>query len=195
MKLITTKLIYLFQRKNIFMFCLLLSISCSSIIQKNSNPIYNTKIKSIKDTSGKKKIFTHKYLKNNTKTLPLIINTGIINKNNSKFTELIFSLNSNYPINYTKITLSNSNEQIWTWDVYKNYRNLIQKRNSVNETYSTRVDIMTDVLSDFFKHEPIYLTFQGTEIVQKTLDRKHVISLLETLSFADNSPVKYLLKK
>ena len=166
--------------------------STSSIIQSQN---YYSGIKKIEDSSGKKKIFTHKYLKNNIKKLPVTINTGIINKNKIRYTELIFSISNTTPINFEKIILSNSNEQIWNWDVHKKYRDVTKDKGTTTEKYITRVDIMTDVLSDFFMHKPIYLTFSGDSLVNKKLEPQHVESLLKTITFADRASTQYLLNK
>ena len=166
--------------------------STSSIIQSQN---YYSGITKIKDSSGKKKIFTHKYLKNNIKKLPVTINTGIINKNKIRYTELIFSISNTTPINFEKIILSNSNEQIWNWDVHKKYRDVTKDKGTTTERYITRVDIMTDVLSDFFAHKPIYLTFSGDSLVNKKLEPQHVESLLKTITFANRASTQHLLNK
>ena len=99
------------------------------------------------------------------------------------------------PLNFEKIILSNSNEQIWNWDVHKKYRDVTKDKGTTTERYITRVDIMTDVLSDFFTHKPIYLTFSGDSLVNRKLEPQHVESLLKTITFADRASTKYLLNK
>jgi hypothetical protein len=181
---------------NAFIFSIALIISgCfngGSITQSQN---YYRGIIKIEDLSGKRKVFTHKYLDNNSQELPITINTGIVNKNNSRYTELIFTLSNKTPVNFEKIILSNSNEQIWNWDVHKKYRDITKNQGTTTERYITRVDIMTNVLSDFFMFDPIYLTFSGDSIVNKKLDSKHVESLLKTITFADKAPIRYLLEK
>ena len=171
------------------------SNGCSSTSTIFQSQNYYSGIKKIEDLSGEKEIFTHKYLKNNIKDLPVTINTGIINKNKIRYTELIFSISNSAPINFEKIILSNSNEQIWNWDVHKKYRDVTKDKGTTTEKYITRVDIMTDVLSDFFMHKPIYLTFSGDSLVNKKLEPQHVESLLKTITFADRASTQYLLNK
>ena len=156
---------------------------------------YYNGIKKIEDLSGKRKIFTHKYLSKNSRELPLTINTGIVKKDESRYTELVFTLSNKNPINFEKIILSNSNEQIWNWDVHKKYRDVTKDQGTTTEKYITRVDIMTNVLSDFFIHKPIYLTFSGDSIVNKKLKPEHVESLSKTITFADKVSIQYLLEK
>lgn len=167
-------------------------LSTSSVIPSKN---YYSGIKKIDDLSGKKKIFTHKYLKRNIKKLPLTINTGIINKDKTRYTELVFTLSNSVPINFEKIILSNSNEQIWAWDVHKKYRDVTKDQGTITERYNTRVDIMTNILTDFFIHKPIYLTFSGDSVVNKELDPQHIESLLRTITFADKASIQYLLDK
>lgn len=183
--------------KNIpfILYVLLFNLNCASVFNLNPDSNLNFEMKKIRDSTNKKKIFTHKYLKSNIKAIPLLINTGLINKDNSKFTEMQFRFYNKKPINYTKITMSNANEQIWTWDIYKKNRKVIQKQKYTIETYETRVDVMTSVLKDFFQHEPIYLTFQGKKTVDRKLEKKHIISLLKVLTFAENSSIEYLRLK
>lgn len=165
----------------------------TGFISKPEN--YYSGIKKIEDISGKRKVFTHKFLSKNSQDLPLTINTGIVKKDKSRYTELIFSLSNKNPINFEKIILSNSNEQIWNWDVHKKYRDVTKDQGITTEKYITRVDIMTNVLSDFFIHNPIYLTFTGDSVVNKKLKPQHVESLLKTITFADKASIQYLLEK
>ena len=156
---------------------------------------YYSGIKKIEDLSGKRRVFTHKFLSNNSLELPLTINTGIVKKDKSRYTELVFTLSNKNPINFEKIILSNSNEQIWNWDVHKKYRDVTKDQGTTTEKYTTRVDIMTNVLSEFFKHNPIYLTFTGDSVINKKLKPQHVESLLKTITFADKASIQYLLEK
>jgi len=179
-----------------FIFSIAFIISgCFNIGYISQSESYYNGIKKIEDLSGKRKIFTHKYLSKNSQELPLTINTGIVKKDESRYTELVFTLSNKNPINFEKIILSNSNEQIWNWDVHKKYRDVTKDQGTTTEKYITRVDIMTNVLSDFFIHKPIYLTFSGDSIVNKKLKSEHVESLSKTITFADKVSIQYLLDK
>jgi uncharacterized protein YueI len=178
----------------IFSIAIIISGCFNTGFISQSESYYNG-IKKIEDLSGKRKIFTHKYLNKNSQELPLTINTGIVKKDESRYTELVFTLSNKNPINFEKIILSNSNEQIWNWDVHKKYRDVTKDQGTTTEKYITRVDIMTNVLSDFFIHKPIYLTFSGDSIVNKKLKSEHVESLSKTITFADKVSIQYLLDK
>ena len=174
---------------------LLVVSSCSSSLQSLSKNNFYSGIKEVEGYNNDRLVFTHQYSKKNLKKLPIIITTGLIKKNNDLYTELVFSLTNPKPINFNKIVLANNNEQIWNWDVHKKYINTSTLEEETVEKYITRVDIMTSVLSDFFRHEPIYLTFVGDSTVNKKLNEEHVESLYKTIVFADKVPKDYLLKK
>ena len=169
--------------------------SCSNTLFNLGHNNFYSGIKRVEDPSRNRLVLTHYFSKNNLKELPLVITTGLIKRNNDVYTELIFSLTNPKPINFNKIVLVNSNEQIWNWDVHKKYIDTSTKEEASIEKYITRVDIMTNVLSDFFKYEPIYLTFIGDSTVNKKLEPNHVESLLKTVIFADKVPKDYLLNK
>lgn len=176
-------------------FLLIFTSNCSNTLAVLSNDNFYSGIKEIEDLSNEKLVFTHQFSKKNLSQLPLVVTTGIIKKNNNIYTELIFSLTNPEPINFNKIVLANNNEQIWNWDVHKKYIDTSTNEKKSIEKYITRVDIMTNVLSDFFKYEPIYLTFIGDSVVNKKLNTVHVESLLKTIIFADKVPKDYLLNK
>lgn len=176
-------------------FLLIFTSNCSNTLAVLSNDNFYSGIKEIEDPSNEKLVFTHQFSKKNLSQLPLVVTTGIIKKNNNIYTELIFSLTNPEPINFNKIVLANNNEQIWNWDVHKKYIDTSTNEKKSIEKYITRVDIMTNVLSDFFKYEPIYLTFIGDSVVNKKLNTEHVESLLKTIIFADKVPKDYLLNK
>ena len=174
---------------------LIFTSNCSNTLAVLSNDNFYSGIKEIEDPSNEKLVLTHQFSKKNLSQLPLVVTTGIIKKNNNIYTELIFSLTNPEPINFNKIVLANNNEQIWNWDVHKKYIDTSTNEKKSIEKYITRVDIMTNVLSDFFKYEPIYLTFIGDSVVNKKLNTEHVESLLKTIIFADKVPKDYLLNK
>lgn len=176
-------------------FLLIFTSNCSNTLAVLSNDNFYSGIKEIEDPSNEKLVLTHQFSKKNLNQLPLVVTTGIIKKNNNIYTELIFSLSNPEPINFNKIVLANNNEQIWNWDVHKKYIDTSTNEKKSIEKYITRVDIMTNVLSDFFKYEPIYLTFIGDSVVNKKLNTEHVESLLKTIIFADKVPKDYLLNK
>lgn len=176
-------------------FLLIFTSNCSNTLAVLSNDNFYSGIKEIEDPSNEKLVLTHQFSKKNLSQLPLVVTTGIIKKNNNIYTELIFSLSNPEPINFNKIVLANNNEQIWNWDVHKKYIDTSTNEKKSIEKYITRVDIMTNVLSDFFKYEPIYLTFIGDSVVNKKLNTEHVESLLKTIIFADKVPKDYLLNK
>ncbi len=176
-------------------FLLIFTSNCSNTLAVLSNDNFYSGIKEIEDPYNEKLVLTHQFSKKNLSQLPLVVTTGIIKKNNNIYTELIFSLTNPEPINFNKIVLANNNEQIWNWDVHKKYIDTSTNEKKSIEKYITRVDIMTNVLSDFFKYEPIYLTFIGDSVVNKKLNTEHVESLLKTIIFADKVPKDYLLNK
>ncbi len=176
-------------------FLLIFTSNCSNTLAVLSNDNFYSGIKEIEDPYNEKLVLTHQFSKKNLSQLPLVVTTGIIKKNNNIYTELIFSLSNPEPINFNKIVLANNNEQIWNWDVHKKYIDTSTNEKKSIEKYITRVDIMTNVLSDFFKYEPIYLTFIGDSVVNKKLNTEHVESLLKTIIFADKVPKDYLLNK
>ena len=178
-----------------FTILILVISSCSNTLKTLGNDNFYRGIKEIEDPYDKRIILTHDFSKKYFKDLPLIVTTGIIKKNKNIYTELTFSLTNTKPINFNKIVLANSNEQIWNWDVHKKYIDTSTNEKMSIEKYMTRVDIMTNVLSDFFKYEPIYLTFIGDSTVNKKLNPQHVESILKTIVFADKVPKDYLLNK
>jgi hypothetical protein len=184
-----------FSKVTMLLFLLLFVLNCSNTVIRIGKNNFYSGIKEIKDSTNNRLILTHEFSKKYQKQLPLIVTTGIIKKNNNIYTELIFSLTNTSPINFNQIVLANNNEQIWNWDVHKKYIDTSTNETKSIEKYITRVDIMTNVLSDFFKHEPITLTFIGDSTVNKNLEPEHIDSILKTIVFADKVPKEYLLNK
>ena len=131
--------------------------------------------------------FTHKYLNASLKALPIIITSGTFKSNGQTFSEIHFRLyNKVKTINYRYIELYNSKGEKWEWEVYPKHKTIEKGKHFIVESYSIRIDSQVPQLLKFFDDDAIYLKFIGDINNFKKLDKKHRISLVQVLKFAEN---------
>ena len=131
--------------------------------------------------------FTHKYLNTSLKALPIIITSGTFKSNGQSFSEIYFRLYSKVKtINYKYIELYNSKGEKWEWEVYPKYKTIEKEKHFIVESYNIRIDSQVSQLLKFFDDDAIYLKFIGDINNFKKLDKKHRLSLIQVLKFAEN---------
>ena len=131
--------------------------------------------------------FTHKYLNASLKALPIIITSGTIKSNGQTFSEIHFRLYSKLKaINYKYIELYNSKGEKWEWEVYPKHKTIEKGKHFIVESYKIRIDSQLLQLLKFFNDDAIYLKFIGDVNNFKKLNKKHRLSLIQVLKFAEN---------
>ena len=131
--------------------------------------------------------FTHKYLNASFKALPIIITCGTFKSNGQTFSEIHFRLYSKLKtINYKYIELYNSKGEKWEWKVYPKHKNIEKRKHFIAESYKIRIDSQVSQLLKFFDDDAIYLKFIGDLNNFRKLDKKHRLSLVQVLKFAEN---------
>ena len=103
------------------------------------------------------------------------------------FSEIHFRLFSKVkPINYKYIELYNSKGEKWEWQIYPTHKTIENAKYFFVEAYKTRIDAQVSQLLKFFDDDAIYLKFIGDINNFKKLDKKHRLSLILVLKFAEN---------
>lgn len=131
--------------------------------------------------------FTHKYLNASLKALPIIITSGTFKSDGRTFSEIYFRLYSKVKtINYKYIELYNSKGEKWEWEVYPKHKNIEKRKHFLVESYKIRIDSQVSQLLKFFEDDAIYLKFIGEINNFKKLEKRHRLSLIQVLKFAEN---------
>ena len=86
----------------------------------------------------------------------------------------------------------NSKGEKWEWGVYPKDKTIEKGKHFIVESYSIRIDSQVSQLLKFFDDDAIYLKFIGDINNFKKLDKKHRLSLIQVLKFAENMANKYI---
>ena len=167
--------------------CLFVLNGCASSLKSFLNPSLLPGIVQSRHGTINQYSFTHKYLNASLKALPIIITSGTFKSNGQTFSEIYFRLYSKVKtINYKYIELYNSRGEKWEWEVYPKHKTIEKGKHFIVESYNIRIDSQVSQLLKFFDDDAIYLKFIGDINNFKKLDKKHRISLVQVLKFAEN---------
>ena len=166
--------------------CLFVFNGCASSIKSFLDPSFLPGI--VQSRHGINQYsFTHKYLNASLKALPIIITSGTFKSNGQTFSEIDFRLYSKVKtINYKYIELYNSKGEKWEWEVYPKHKTIENGTHFIVESYNIRIDSQVSQLLKFFDDDAIYLKFIGDINNFKKLNKKHRLSLIQVLKFAEN---------
>ena len=166
---------------------IMLISSCYSPINFLDSSTNISGIVKYRDGNSYRIAYTHRYLNNTIKALPILITTGIIKKSRDHFSEIEFRVyNKEDFSNYMYVELYNSKGDKWEWKVNKKNKRFINKRYFTIESYVARIDSQIETLIQFFNDEAIYLKFIGDKNNFKRLEAKHVNSLIKVLNYSKN---------
>tara|TARA_Y100001980_G_C14533400_1_gene309657 strand:- start:191 stop:736 length:546 start_codon:yes stop_codon:yes gene_type:complete len=169
------------------LFYLLVLNGCTSSIKSFLDPSFLPGIVQSRHGTIDQYPFTHKYLNASLKALPIIITSGTFKSNGETFSEIHFRLYSKVKtINYKYIELYNSKGEKWEWQVYPKHKTIEKAKHFFVESYKIRIDSQVSQLLKFFDDDAIYLKFIGEVNNFKKLDKKHRLSLIQVLKFAEN---------
>ena len=173
--------------KSKILLCLFVFNGCASSLKSFLDPSYLPGIVQSRHGRINQHSFTHKYLNASLKALPIIITSGTFKSNGQTFSEIHFRLYSKVKtINYKYIELYNSKGEKWEWEVYPKNKTIEKGKHFIVESYNIRIDSQVSQLLKFFDDDAIYLKFIGDINNFKKLDKKHRISLVQVLKFAEN---------